>query len=278
MKFAIITHVIHKKHGHQYLAYAPYVREMNVWGKYVEEVLIVAPLQTMERTAVDSTYQHTNIRFLEVPTIHLNGVAAQMHAFLNVPSVLFQIYKAMSQADHIHLRCPGNMGLLGCFVQLVFPHKPKTAKYAGNWDPNAKQPWSYRFQKWLLSNTFLTRNMQVLAYGEWEGSTKNMHPFFTASYSEIEKQPLQQIVLQGTLRFVFVGTLSKGKQPLYAIQLVEALFKKGYAVNLALYGEGAERPILEAYILANTLATMISLKGNQDQETVTQAYQNSHFV
>jgi hypothetical protein len=33
-----------------------------------------------------------------------------------------------------------------------FPNKPKTAKYAGNWDPKSKT-WTYMQQK-ILSNTF----------------------------------------------------------------------------------------------------------------------------
>ena len=46
------------------------------------------------------------------------------------------MYKAMKWADHIHLRCPGNIGLLGCIVQIAFPKKVKTVKYAGNWIQN----------------------------------------------------------------------------------------------------------------------------------------------
>ena len=41
----------------------------------------------------------------------------------------------MQDADHIHLRCPGNIGLLGCFSSNFISKKIKTAKYAGNWDP-----------------------------------------------------------------------------------------------------------------------------------------------
>lgn len=91
----------------------------------------------------------------------------------------------MVQADYIHLRCPGNMGL-EALVQMLFPNKPKTAKYAGNWNPKSKQPWSYRLQKWILSYTFLTQNMQVLVYGEWSNQTKNSKLFFSDTYSEEE--------------------------------------------------------------------------------------------
>jgi glycosyltransferase involved in cell wall biosynthesis len=184
----------------------------------------------------------------------------------------------MKKADHIHLRCPGNIGLIGCFVQILFPQKNKTAKYAGNWDPKSKQPWTYKMQKWILSNTFLTRNIHVLVYGEWEGSSKNIKPFFTASYKEADKVPLVQKGLKGKIDFIFVGALVQGKNPLYAIQLFELLQTKGYDACLDLYGEGIERNRLEDYIKINNLGNNIMLKGNQSKEVMQKAYQWSHFV
>ena len=52
-------------------------------------------------------------------------------------------------------------------------------------------------------------------------------------------------VLQGKIRFVFVGALVSGKNPLFAVQLVELLFRRGYNVSLDLYGEGIEREKIE---------------------------------
>lgn len=278
MKFAIITHVIHKKKGNHYFGYAPYVREMNVWGRYASELLVVGSVDAQQPTAIESPYAHNRIAFFEVEVIDLLSWKSRVSAAFKLPRIAWQIFKAMSQADHIHLRCPGNIGLLGCFVQILFPNKSKTAKYAGNWDPKAKQPWSYRLQKWLLSNSFLTRNMQVLVYGEWEGSSKNIHPFYTATYWETEKAPLKPLNFANSIRFVFVGTLSEGKRPMYAMALVEALSKRGYAVQLELYGEGKERVVLEDYIEKNHLKNFIELKGNQSKEIIKSAYQNSHFV
>ena len=71
-----------------------------------------------------------------------------------LPIVFDRVVVAMKNADHIHWRCPGNMGLIGAIVQILFPKKNKTAKYAGNWDPKAKQPFTYKLQRWILSNTF----------------------------------------------------------------------------------------------------------------------------
>ncbi|WP_281238887.1 glycosyltransferase [Flavobacterium praedii] len=278
MKFTIITHVPHIKYKNNYFAYAPYVREMNIWSKYCDEFIIVAPLQKGHVTAIDCSYAQSNIKFLKIEAINILGFKSICKTILKSPKIIWQIFKAMQQADHIHLRCPGNIGLLGCIIQILFPKKPKTAKYAGNWDPKAKQPWSYRLQKWILSNTFLTKNMQVLVYGEWDGSTKNIKPFFTATYSVVDKEPLKELDLKETIHFVFVGALVSGKNPLYAIQLVEGLYRKGYDVSLDLFGEGIEREVLEKYIASNRLDNFIKLNGNQNQETLKKAYQESHFV
>ena len=317
MKLLIITHVPHIKVNHEYFGYAPYVREMNIWLRYVDEVVVVAPLVQESLTPIHESYvTNSPFRFVKVPEFDLTSFFNQLKAFPRALVAMVKMYQAMQQASHIHLRCPGNMGLVGAIVQILFPYKQKTAKYAGNWDPKSKQPWSYRLQKWILSNTFLTRNMQVLVYGEWEGSTKNIKSFFTATYSESEIQNSEfriqnKLSLQSEsitiesdfdfaqsdkkdnnslslraesrtnenqFKFLFIGTLSPGKQPLYAIQLVEELYKKGLRVTLELYGEGVLRKELELYIAQNKLEPIVTLKGNQSKESVLKAYQTSHFL
>lgn len=278
MTFCIITHVAHGRQNETYFAYSPYVREMNIWAEYLDRIILVAPLSLHNQTAIDIAYSHKNIDFRDVPAFNFLNLKSSLQTLFKLPKIVFEIYKAMKQSDHIHLRCPGNMGLLGCMVQVLFPSKQKTAKYAGNWDSKAKQPFTYRIQKWILNNTFLTKNMQVLVYGEWENSSKNIKPFFTASYFEKDKAEVQIKELNGRISFIFVGTLSNGKQPLYAVKLIEQLHKKGKDVELSLYGEGAERKVLEEYISTNQLQNRVFLKGNQNQETVKKAYSDSHFV
>lgn len=278
MNFVIITHVPHILEQNQYFAYAPYVREMNIWIKGLDKITIVAPKANFQKTAIDISYQHQNIEFVSIDAFDILNLKSVFCTIFKIPGICWNIYSAMQKADHIHLRCPGNIGLLGCLVQILFPKKTKTAKYAGNWDPKSKQPLSYKLQRWILENTFLTRNMNVLVYGQWKGSSKNIKPFFTATYHEVDKFSIISKDLQQQIRFVFVGTLAMGKKPLYAIQLVEALHKKGYDVALTLYGEGAERSRLEHYISQNKLVGIVSLEGNQTKEKVKNAYEQSHFV
>lgn len=262
----------------KWYAYSPYINEIKIWSDYVDEVQFCAPILKTGEGLLISEVPFNILLPIELIEFNIKSVPAVMSSFYSVFVNLKIIYKAMKDVDHVHLRCPGNIGLLGCFVQILFPNKKKTAKYAGNWDPKSKQPWTYKLQKYILSSTFLTKNMQVLVYGEWSRQSKNCMPFFTATYSEKEKEIIQKTDFNKTIEFVFVGSLVTGKNPLYAIQLVEQLIRKGKNTILNLYGDGIERVVLEQYIQNNQLEKNIFLKGNQNQETIKRAYQKSHFV
>ncbi|WOD43962.1 glycosyltransferase [Hwangdonia lutea] len=279
MNFLIISHVLHKKQKNKLFAYAPYVREMNLWLKHVDSVTIVSPLaKNEELTPIDIPYQHENININTIPQIQFTSIKTLMVSLFKLPTILYAIFKACKRADHIHLRCPGNIGLLGCIVQICFPKKIKTAKYAGNWDPKSKQPLSYRFQKWLLSNSFLTKNMHVLVYGHWENKTKNVKPFFTASFSEKDRVKIEKREYNNRLHFVFIGTLVKGKRPLFAIKLVEQLKKEGKNVFLEFYGEGPLKKELNDYVIKNGLGNVVEFKGNQDASIVKEILKKAHFL
>jgi glycosyltransferase involved in cell wall biosynthesis len=244
----------------------------------VDSVIIAAPKSKREASKIDLPYSGKIERIYPIPAISLVSVSQVFRTVFLTPVIIWQIFKVMRKADHIHLRCPGNIGLLGCLVQIFFPKKPKTAKYAGNWDPNSKQPLSYRFQKWLLSNTLLTKNMQVLVYGEWPGMSKNIKPFFTATYPEHKVPAVIEKDFNPPFRFVFAGSLSPGKRPLYAVQLIERLRSEGYSCELSMYGDGVEAVNVKSYVQKNSLTEFVHIHGNQPAEVVEQAFKEGHFM
>ena len=278
MKFLIVTHVVHTQKGTDFFAYSPYVNEMNIWLQHVDSVTIIAPLKKGEVASLHQKYNSNSINFIPVPEFSFINYKESIKAIVVLPIILWKLFRIMFSAQHIHLRCPGNMGLLGSFVQMFFPFKAKSAKYAGNWDPKAKQPWSYKFQKFILRNIFLTHNMQVLVYGDWNNQTKNIKSFFTATYSEKEVTAVPPKSLEAKIKFIFVGTLVKGKQPLLTVKLFEKIQQDYPNLELSLYGEGVERETLEIYIAKNSLQSSVFLKGNQDRETMKEIYKNSHFL
>ena len=264
--------------GNKWKAYSPYVNEMHIWSTKVDQIQFCCPIWSEDRGLLVTEIPFQTEVPIELKDFDVKSIGHFFKALLMVILNLHRIFKAMQQADHIHLRCPGNMGLLGALVQILFPNTPKTAKYAGNWDPKSKQPWSYRLQRWIISNPVLTKKMQVLIYGEWENSTANVKPFFTASYAEKDKQPIQTRSLSSQIRLLFVGTLSSGKQPLYAVRLLEQLLKNGVDCVLDCYGEGAERQTILSYLAEHQLEKAVFLHGNQEAAMVQKAYQESYFL
>lgn len=278
MIFGIITHAIHKIEDGKIYAYEPYVREMNLWAKYVDEIIILAPVSSDELTSIEIAYEHPNIKIVKIPNFDIKSIKNFLRSLLIIPKVCWLIYKVMKKSTHIHLRCPGNVALLGCLVQILFPSKQKTAKYAGNWDPNSPQPFTYKLQKKILSNLFLTKNIKTLVYGNWPNQTKNIVPFFTASYTnnEIIDVPLKD--LENKINLIFVGGLTKGKQPLLSVKVAHELIKNNNNVVLNIYGDGVMRPQIENYIKEHNLQEQIFLHGNVKKDVVKKAFIDAHFL
>jgi len=278
MKLVIVSNAPLIKKNNQWFAYGPYVKEMQIWAKYADEIAFCCPKWKHDNGLLIAPIPFSISKTFLLSDFNIKSGMSAFKAFFQSIYNFWVILKAMLWADHIHLRCPGNVGLLASVAQILFPHKVKTAKYAGNWDPNAKHPLSYRLQKAILSNTFLTRKMNVLVYGQWLRSTKNVKSFFTATYQESDKKEILPRDLNTIIKIVFVGTLSLGKRPLYAIQLIEGLLSKGLQIEMVMYGEGIERKALEKYISDNNLQQNVVLLGNQNVATIQKAYQESHFI
>ena len=279
MKLVIITHAAHY-HNQKLWSYGPYVAEVNLWSDQFNTLEIVAPHMDRKSSFIDLPYRHSAISFRRVPALFFGEFRSSIKSIYFSRQILFAIYCSFKNADHIHLRCPGNIGLLGCLVQIFFPRTKKTAKYAGNWDPKAKrQPLSYRLQKWILANPWLTRNMQVMVYGDWPDQSPNIKPFFTATYSAFEaRQPKIKKNWCAPWRMVFAGTLSEGKNPFYAVNLVQRLRSIGLEVCLDIFGEGIQREKISTFITEHELCAHIILHGNKPPQTLKQAYKEAHFL
>lgn len=278
MKLAIFTLVQHSFKEGRYYGYAPYVNEMNLWGNHVDELMVVGTKKpSNEVEGIDTYYHHKQLTFVPVPNFNILSPVEALKTVIKLPYIFFKCVQVMRQADHIHLRCPANVSLVACFAQIFFPNKKKSTKYAGNWDPNSNQPWTYRLQQAILRNSFLTRNMQVLVYGEWPNEPKHVRPFISATYYENEKIAFQPKDYKQTLGFVFAGALVEGKRPLLTIQIVERLHQQDIPVILHMYGDGLLMPDLQEYVKTNGLETVVFLYGNQDKSVVKKALMEAHF-
>lgn len=278
-EFLVVSSVVHKQNASGKIGgYGPYIREMNLWFKYVKKVIVVAPVTKIEFEAIDLAYNHSHIDFRPVPEFNLTSLWGIINAIWVLPGILITLLRAMSDSQHIHLRSPSNMGLLGCLTQLFFPNKSKTAKYAGNWDWNSKQPLSYRLQQLILRNTTLTKNIQVLVYGDWPDKTKNILPFFTATYWQNEIVDVKKNKLEKCIQLAFVGSLTESKSPLTSLEVCKCLRDNGFPVFLSVCGDGKQFETLEAKIQSYNLGNNVCLHGNVSAEKVKEVLQNAHFL
>ncbi len=278
-KFVIITFVPIVYKNNERLAYGPYVKEMDLWLKHVDEIMFVCPKSTNDQGQLLKNFE-TNKPFkhLHIPEFAATNFISILKAIPQVFFIAFQIFRGMIWANHIHLRCPGNTGLIACFIQILFPWKKKTAKYAGNWDWASNQPFTYRLQQKLLRNTILTHNMKVMVYGNWPDKTKNIEPFFTATYRENEVIETPEKNFNEKINLIYVGYLSKGKQPLLTVKVAEDLSKKGFNIQLNMFGNGEEKENIEAYINQQNLQNIVTIHGNKPSDIVKQYFQASHFL
>lgn len=279
MTFLIVTNVLHKKSGDSVCAYGPYVREMNIWLKNFDKILITAPIDLKsEPNGNDLFYEHPDIIFIPIPQISMSGFRETLRTIYYLPLITFKIIKGMKVADHIHIRCPGNMGLLGTVIQIFFPGKAKTAKYAGNWDWSSKQPWSYRLQQIMLRSTLLTHNMKVLVYGDWPDKTRNILPFFTATYSLKDRLPVNKPDLTEGVNLAFIGGLYKYKNPATSLEVLKTLVGRGINARLTFCGDGPEKEMLEQTGKLYGLEERLKFTGNVNSERVKEVLCESHFL
>ncbi|MFD1095256.1 glycosyltransferase [Salegentibacter chungangensis] len=257
-------------------AYPPYVREMDIWFSQVQNIKIVSP-GTYPFSFPTKEFKRQDVGFTSLSFLQFKGVRKSIISLLSLPGILLKLKEEMRETDHIHLRCPGNISLLGCMIQIFFPSKSKTVKYAGNWDPQSHQPFSYKLQKAIIRNSFLSKNMKVLVYGDWPEQSKNIVPFFTASFRESEKETIVKDFRE-PLKMIFAGALVKGKRPMLAIKLVEKLRSSGVDMELDLFGEGELKKTLENYIQKNQLCGFIRLNGSVPLEELKQEYKKAHFL
>jgi glycosyltransferase involved in cell wall biosynthesis len=258
------------------VAYAPYVKEMDLWMRHVDQTTFICP-DRIASNLLSQAFAKQDFKQVGLRRLEFHTVLESLISLLTIPYQAFVLWNAMRKADHIHLRCPGNLALLASLVQVTLPRKRKTVKYAGNFDPLASQPLAYRWQKRILSNTFLTKNIAVLVYGDWPNQTKNIKPFFTATYKKEQIEPAVERNWNGPLKVIFVGTMGVNKRPLEVFDIIKELIEKGIDISLDLYGDGPLKKEIASKVKEAALEKRILLHGNVDQSILTEAYKNAHF-
>jgi len=131
---------------------------------------------------------------------------------LALPVAIYSLCKAMSKADAIHVRCPGNLGLLGALLAPLFT-RYRIAKYAGQWPNYPGESFSTRLQKSLLKSRWW--GAPVTVYGQWPHQPEHIVSFFTSLMDDdqmkVAQRSASQRELHSFMRLLYVGRLTKSK-------------------------------------------------------------------
>ena len=276
VKFLVITYTpLIKKEG-EYYSYSPYVDEMDVWFSFADEYRILCP-NSYPIDFLSKPFKSKEIKTYKIPFIAFNSFTRIIKSIIFLPFIIFQMIRAIWWSNHIHFRSPGNVTLIGALIQIFFPLKKKSVKYAGNWDPNSRQPKSYRLQQAIFRNTFLSKNIRVLVYGEWPNETMNIVPFMSASYMESEKIAFKPRNFTRKLKFVFIGAMVVGKRPLLTLKIIENLRKHGIDLELHMFGDGNLIEDVKGYVSNQKLESIVFVYGNKDKKVLKSCLQDAHF-
>ena len=164
-----------------------------------------------------------------------DGSSAKVWQLVSLPLQVWRLAcPAMREADAIHVRCPGNLGLLGAILAPKFSER-LVAKYAGQWSGFPGEPWSSRLQRQLLATRF---SGPVTVYGRWPDQPAHIVPFFTSiltgeAGSGGGAPRCLGRVPQNRLEVLYVGRLSRDKNVHVLLDSVADLRARGVPVQEA---------------------------------------------
>ena len=265
----VVSHVRHYVHNGQISAYGPYAREIDIWADLFEEVRIAAPCRSEAPSSDCLAFTRRNISLAPQRETGGDGVREKLAQILQLPLLMWDLLKAMRRADAIHVRCPGNLGLLGAMLAPLCS-RYLIAKYSNQWSNFPGEPWTWKAQRQILRSKWW--HGPVTVYASPAEARKNVVPFFTSIMTR-EQMALARAATQrkrrpGPLRILYVGRLSASKNVDKLLTAIAETKKQGLPVECKIMGEGPERRRLEAFCAIENLQSTVTFTGGVPYEAV----------
>ncbi len=280
MELLIVTSTIHYRMGESLYGYGPYTREIDIWADLFNNVVIAAPLRNHAPPADCIPFTRNNISI--VPQKETGGVRYRDKLFqiLSLPIHFWNLSVAMSKGEAIHVRCPGNLGLLGVMLAPLFS-KRFIAKYAGQWNGYKGEPLSVRMQRFLLGSWWWRKGL-VTVYGEWPNQPRQVIPFFTSMMTAEQVQHGTVVAKNKRLtlpaEILYAGRLASSKGVDILLRSLRLLFNQELAFKLSIVGDGPERNRLLKLTQELGLTGYVHFVGAVPYNEVMSWYEKSHIL
>lgn len=273
MKLLIVSHVVHYEEGARLYAYGPYAREVDVWAELFSEVVIAAPCRKERAPGDCLPFTRQNISI--IPQRETGGETwrAKLRQILLLPLLVFDLVRVMRRADAIHIRCPGNLGLLGAILAPFFS-KFLVAKYAGQWTGYPGETWSVRLQRRLLRSSWWRGPVTV--YGAWPDQPAHIIPFFTSIMTREQMMRASRSAVRrrsdGNLRVLYVGRLTAAKNVEAVLSALAQLRDAQRDLSCTIVGDGLRRARLIEMVKELRLEDRVTFAGSVGFERALDFY------
>ncbi len=269
MRLLITSHVIHYSYQGRLYAYGPYAREIDQWADLFSEIEIASPCRNQAPPGDCLAFERRNIRVLPQKEAGGETLGAKLGLMASIPAMMWGLARAMRRADAIHVRCPGNLGLIGAAMAPLFSRRI-IAKYAAQWNGGDGEPFSARLQRAILRSRWWKGPVTV--YGKWPGSPRHVIPFFTslltADQIERARQSAARDRIGPGLRVLYTGRLSKAKNVDVLLRAAARVRAAGHDVMTTIIGTGPERESLGALARELGIAEHVDFTGGVAFERV----------
>ncbi|MGQ9699016.1 MAG: glycosyltransferase family 4 protein [Armatimonadota bacterium] len=281
MRLLIISHTEHYRSSDTLVGWGPTVRELDYLARLFNQVRHIAWLQDGPTPASALPYTARNLRLVPVRPSGGDTIHGKLTALATFPAYARTILRELRSADVVHVRCPANISMLA-IVLLAFVRRPKLrwVKYAGNWRPNGREPWSYTFQRWWL-NLGLHRGI-VTVNGRWPDQPPHVHSFLNPCLTSRELEEANQMTankkLAAPVRLLFVGRVEEAKGAGRALCIMAELVRAGLRVSLDLVGNGPERPVFERMAVQLGVKDRVTFHGWLPRTALPSLYAQAHIL
>jgi len=178
-RLGVITHVPHWLSDGRPLAYEPYVREMDVWSRLFEKVVVVAPRDDGPPTGNQAVYAGDNVEWRPVRySMGWTGLA-RWHRLAQMPAMAAALNRLLTDCDVVLLRSPGHPALVGRILARV-RRRPTITKWAGFFGAFEGERLPSRVERRMVQRD----RWPVLVYGN--APLPHLVPFSPALMTEVE--------------------------------------------------------------------------------------------
>jgi glycosyltransferase involved in cell wall biosynthesis len=272
----IVTAAPHHEWQGRIWSHTPYVREIDLWTHLFDRVIIVGPQESTPPPGDCVPFASDRIELRGVPPTGGDRMREKARQLALLPLLVWRVGRAIRAADATHVRCPGNVGLLGVLLTPLLSRR-MVAKYAGQWNGFPGEKWTVRLQRRLLGSRWWRGPVTV--YGDWPDQRAHVVPFFTSVLTEdqIEQARRRRRTPRraGVLRLLYVGRLTGPKHIDAVLRAVARVAGRGVDVTCTIVGGGAEREHLEEVAEAEGIGERVHFTGAVGLDDVLRHYEQA---